>query len=389
MRILLITLRAPEINSSVSISNIGLLKGLNLLGHDVFLVTPQVSEDLVPFDPIKVLLEKVKIIRIGKNRVYEKLVSKKSKKIKKKIIDVVRFIYYKVSLYDNTINLIKRADISLLENNNYDIVLSTSDPKTSHLFTNKLISQGLQYKCWIQHWGDPLFNDITRNSWLPSFFFKIKEKEIINRADAIIYVSPITLKMQKKLFKSYENKMHFVPLPYSSEKNYKMKNENNKVTIGYFGDYNSKTRNILPLYEFCEKNINFELIIAGSTDLKLSEKDNIKIYPRLSQNQIAELEEKCDIFAVVCNRKGTQIPGKVYYYSGTNLPILLLLDGFFKEEIGKYFEQYNRFLLCNNSTSEINKFFEELPTQKKEMTPCDSFSYKTVSNEILKIASQC
>ncbi|WP_138205975.1 glycosyltransferase [Haloimpatiens lingqiaonensis] len=384
MRILFVTLRAIEINSSVTISNIGLLKGLLELGCEIDLLMPEVSENLKQYDPVKGIIDELNVLRIKGNAVYENLVTGNSNKAKKIFVDFLRKVFYKISLHDNTIRLVNNADISILNGKKYDLVISTSDPKTSHMFTERLIKQGLRYNIWLQHWGDPLSIDITKENIYPKSYIMFKEKQIISCSDLIVYVSPLTEKIQGTLFPKYKNKMFFIPLPYDKEKLYK-KTKNKKFTIGYFGDYNSKSRNIMPLYNFCVQNSNYNLIIAGSTDLSLIEKENIKILPRIRQDQINELEEKCDILACICNKSGTQIPGKLYYYSGTNKPIMTILDGEYKEEIKNYLLKYNRFNICENNSKSISETISELSKINSTYEPCIDFSPKEIARKLLQL----
>jgi glycosyltransferase involved in cell wall biosynthesis len=387
MKILFITLRALEINSSVTISNIGLLKGLAASGHEVVLLTPKVSKEVTQYEEIEDLYDNIEVIRLGENKLlYHHLVGKESKRgFRKGMVNFLRYLYYKVSLYDNTLNFLRKADIELLGDKQFDIVISTSDPKTSHLFTKKLIEQGLKYKYWIQHWGDPLYYDITNSTWIPKWIIKKKERGILKFADGVIYVSPITAKSQKKLFPDFASKINFIPLPYDKEKIYKSKKTNDKITIGYFGDYNSKIRNIYPLYNFCRENINYELIIAGSTDITLEETENIKIFPRVNQQVVNELEAKCDILAIICNKRGTQIPGKIYYYSATNKSILLLLDGEYRRDIEEYLAPFNRFMICDNNEEKIEEYINNSYLSNTINVPCNEFSSESVANKIISL----
>ena len=145
--------------------------------------------------------------------------------------------------------------------------------------------------------------------------------------------------------------MVFLPIPYVKEKIYK-EVKNSKVTLGYFGDYKSKDRNIEPLYNVVEKEKGFYLNICGNSDLSLLQKENMNIKPRQKLDVVEKLEEDCDILVCVCNKKGTQIPGKVYHYAATNKPILIILDGDKKEKLRKYFKSFNRYVLCENTESD-------------------------------------
>lgn len=384
MKVLFVTMRALEINSSVTISNIGLLKGLIQLGCEVDLLMPYASKSLVQYDPIEGILDDLNVLRVEGNKIHERLVTGETSKVKSLIVNLLRKSFYKLSLYDNTIRLINKADINLLNNERYDLVISTSDPKTSHIFVDRLIKQGLKYRVWMQHWGDPLSLDITKKTIYPDFYIKAKEKQIFSCADIIVYVSPLTEQAQKKTFPKYKDKMRFVPLPYDKQKIYKTQ-ENKKITIGYFGDYNSKIRNIMPLYDYCGQNTDYNLIIAGSSNLTLEEKDNIRVFPRIRQEQVNELEEQCDILACICNKSGTQIPGKIYYYSATNKPILVILDGEYKNEITEYLSKYNRFIICENNIEDINFKIQESLRENKSYAPCIEFSPPKIASKLLKL----
>ncbi|MBP2657623.1 MAG: hypothetical protein H6Q69_655 [Firmicutes bacterium] len=382
MKILFVTLRALEINSSVTISNMGLLKGLIDCGCEVDLIMPTVNKRLKQCDAIDQNMDSVNTIRIEGNTIYENLVIRQESPVKRWIINMIRVVFYWFSLHDNTISLISKADITPLKGKEYDLVISTSDPKTSHIYVNKLIKQGLKYNVWIQHWGDPLSLDVTNKTIYPRVFIKNKERQIISCANKIVYVSPLTKKMQCKMFPEYAERMLFIPLPYYKEKIYDT-NSNIKITLGYFGDYNTKTRNIIPLYDFCVMNNQYNLIIAGSSNIELAETDNVKVLPRISQEKVDELEAKCDILVCICNKFGTQIPGKIYYYSATNKPILVLLDGDFRDEIEAYLASYSRFNICDNCLDSINSKIAEMIVANATYASCKEFSPKEIAKTLL------
>jgi hypothetical protein len=382
MKILFVTLRALEINSSVTISNLGLLKGLLACGCEIDLIMPAVNKNLIQYDAAYQSLDKVSVIRIEGNTIYENLVVNQESQIKRWIVNLIRKVFYCFSLHDNTIRLIRKADVAPLKDKKYDMVISTSDPKTSHMYVNKLIQQGLQYNVWIQHWGDPLSLDITNKTIYPQALIKHQERQIISCADKIVYVSPLTKALQCKLFPEYAERMLFMPLPYYQEKIYDT-NSNTKVTLGYFGDYNTKTRNIIPLYDFCVANPQYNLIIAGSSNIELAQTDNIKVYPRISQEKVDELEAKCDILVCICNKVGTQIPGKIYYYSATNKPILVLLDGDFRNEIEAYLASYSRFNICDNRLDSINSKIAEMAGENTTYASCKAFSPQEIAKTLL------
>jgi len=387
MRILFVTLRALEINSSVTISNLGLLRGLVEYGCEVDLMMPSINAKLAQYDSSQGAYEGINVIRIGDNSVYESLVIGRPNRFKKLYVDILRTIFYKLSLFDNSIGLVKKADAGLLSETKYDLIISTSDPKTSHMFVERLIRKGLKYDNWVQHWGDPLCIDITKKSIFPNAYIRKREKRLFSCADILVYVSPLTMNAQMEVFPKFKDRMHFIPLPYFEKKVYP-KTNNKKFTIGYFGDYNSRIRDIMPLYLLCLQNADYKLIIAGSSDLFLQGNENVEILPRVGQAEVEKLEAACDVLVCVCNRSGTQIPGKIYYYSATNRPILIILDGDYKKEIGEYLSAFSRFDLCDNTSASIKDKVLELSESPKEYTACEDFAPAVIARKLFRLIDQ-
>lgn len=381
MDILIIKLSPIEGLNSSMIRTLALTKGLLSQGHKVDFITIPISETHVTANEYD-FIENVGLIRAQKNVAYENVVSRKNNQgsIKTSLIKLLRKTYHKFSLYNYTHSIAKNINISLLEKRYYDIVISTSDPKTSHIAMKQLINQGLKYKKWIQYWGDPMAIDITKKSIYPKWIVRNVEKNLLSNADKIIYVSPFTLKEQKEMFPSLASKMSFLPVPYISEKYYE-KTKNEKFTIGYFGAYPSKVRNIMPLYAAGVKmQENIKLNIVGDSDISLQPTNNISIYPR---GDISNFEKNADLLVCMLNSSGTQIPGKIYHYASTNKPILVLVDGEKKEEMKKYLESYNRYIICENKEENIMIAIKKIMDNNEECEPCISFNSELIAKAFI------
>ena len=366
MRLLFVTLNALETNTSVTKSNIGLLEGLYDLGYEIDIIMPELDNRVKYYDNFY-KLDRFKVYRIVANDVGSKIAASNTnaKGLKYKLVSIARKIYYKFKIIDRGTQLLKEAKNIPVFQNEYDIVLSTSDPKSSHFFVKKMKKNGLKYKKWVQHWGDPLSSDITNNSICPIFVKRIIERRILDYADKIIYVSPFTLDYQKKIFSGLSNKRFFVPLACDIKTNLSdcSETEQGELLLSYLGDYNSNTRNILPLYNACKRVEDIRLVIAGNTDLKLDSTSNIDIYPRIPQNKVKEFEDKSDIMVSIGNLKGTQIPGKIYYGASTQKSILVTVDGDMKHEMKEYIESYGRFICCENIEEDIYNILMEFKTK--------------------------
>lgn len=391
MNILFVTLSSIETNTSAMLRNKALIKGLIQNGAKIDLLTipalkihPFYDDSTNIFDGMN---ENVNVILLNQNSMYSSVIKSNDNflgKIKRELLPSIRYIYHSLSLFDNTIYLARKIKKSVLPNKYYDIIISSSDPKSSHVAAHQLIKLGVKYGKWIQYWGDPLTIDITKKSIYPKFYIRKIEKRIFSCVDKIIYVSPLTLEEQINLFPDYSDRMTFVPIPYIQEKYYPhLEKGKDEVSIGYFGDYDSNIRDILPLYNLC-KNNDKNLIVAGNSNLKLKNTKSIKILPRVTIKKLEELEAQCDILVCILNRYGTQIPGKLYHYAATNKPIIVILDGDKKEAVRDYLKKFNRYIICENSEDSIKNAIDKIQFSSKKYKPSSFFKPEVVANQVIK-----
>lgn len=372
MKILFVSMVPLEYNTSATIQNKGIIRGLSALGHDIDIMTLRPDENAIGFDEnmndISQLIRQTYYIEI--NSKYEKLMAKKqysngkestkhhntniSKMIFRGGRNLLKKIYDNVSIFDAQKANVKGVSKLVIDYNNYDIIISASDPKSSHLIVDRILKENMLYDTkWIQYWGDPMFNDITRKRDWRDPVVKYYEKKLLMKADRIIYASPLTLEIQKKTFPEFAYKMDYANQVYANIKDCGIKKSSDvSISVGYFGAYNSAVRDIMPLYN-AAKGGDIKLHISGPSDLSLPDTENITIYGKLSYKEVTMLEEESDILVCICNKTGTQIPGKIYYCAGYNKPIIVVLDGEYKEALRTYFQSFNRFILCDNNEDSI------------------------------------
>lgn len=349
MKVLFVTLFPLEDNTSVTISNYGLLMGLRELGHEVTILMPHYTSDdsrVCEYDLSDFTIERIPGLSFAECRQVKPLT----------ILNRIRRKWHKeFDFLDFTAQMLNAVKDVPVEGRYYDLILSTSDTKTSHVFVQKLIKRGLKYGRWIQHWGDPLNGDITRRNCYPDKIVQWYERRMIKDADKVVYVSPFTAEMQRKAYPDMANKLSFVPLPCitSELKSVVSRNETRKLRLAYMGDYSSSIRNILPLYEACRIMPDVELTIAGISDLKLQSTENITVLPRVPHSQAVQIEEESDVSVTICNLRGTQIPGKLYYSASMQKHLLVLVDGDDPEAIRDYLQQFNRYKVADNNIESI------------------------------------
>lgn len=364
MNILLVTLYSLERNTSVAISNINITKGLLALGHRITWVMPDWAQCETEFDA-----SQVQIVRVP---------GKDGKRDAGFLWNRLHSHFY---MLDFTRPYLRQVRKTRVPDEFYDIVISTSDPKTSHVFTARLLRH-VRYGRWIQHWGDPLLGDITRNFWWPDWIIKCYEKSVLRKADKIVYVTPFTADKQQKEYPKMADKIAFIPLPADMHAT-KTTSLPDQLRIAYLGDYNPAFRNLRPLYNACSKMDGVSLTIAGHGPGYRS-LPNIKVLPRIPQDQALAIENDSDVIFCVCNKFGTQIPGKILYKSSSDKHILVAVEKESHDEMCKYLESYDRFVVCDNTPESISGALQSLRGKPHDYVTPERLLPVNIAREILQ-----
>lgn len=380
-KLLFVRTRPFESNTSSSIRAIATADLLQKCGFEITLLTTNAGIRDAEFNDYPFIK---KIVRISISGTYEAIrqvkdspVSKLS--IKNQLIVKAKKIYREFKVIDPLSIVVRQVDsiMGQLEGE-YDIVVSCSDPKSSHLLAQAVLARGVHCEKYVQFWGDPLLNDISRKFRIPRFMVKKVEQKLLNMATMIFYVSPYTLLSQQRI---YEKQAALMDCLLPSYKDVRISEPVTKVrTIGYFGDYYLSIRNILPLYE-AVKNTNYKFIVYGESDICLESDEQISINGRIPREKIAEKEDSVDLLICLCNKSGTQIPGKLYQYAATNKPILVINDG--EIDLEEQFGHFSRFMFANNNIESIKAALENVSRfDFKDLSPLYDFS---VASQIEKM----
>lgn len=366
MKLLFINMRPIYHNTSSIIRMKGIIEGAHEIGHICDLLTMEADQNDYFYDEgFKEFVEKniSEYYVFKKIRSYQALKAQKNNNtaIKKVVKSIIVKIHKCFAIYDSLkVNLaqVRRLEIDYEQ---YDRIVSLSDPKSSHKIILDLVKRkkisNIEQK-WIQCWGDPWLLDITRKGGLNGIFIKKEERKILNQAKKIVYTSPLTLNAQKEIYPEFGKKMISVnqaALKNSIKKENDITNE--EIKLGYFGEYYKRVRNIEPLFNVSLEN-RYELFLVGSSDFELKDSAKIHIIGRIKSKEVEQIEENVNTIVCLCNRKGTQIPGKIYYYAGSNKPIILIIDGENKEWMKSYFSSFNRYIICNNDIYSIKEAVE-------------------------------
>jgi len=390
MRILYVTAIPLESNSSASIGNNSLIKGLLSLGHTVEIATARYPQDGIGYDASLNENNNLETFSydIGP---YQKFYTRKStptpspQKGRKRIFNTIFNLIKKELLLDSFVFWARKAKL-FPKGKRYDLIISGSDPVSSHIFAYKLIKRNrVIYKKWIQVWGDPLYHDINRINSHFRYIFKQLEDKLLKKADNVFYVSENTLESQKQTYKKYAAKMHFAPRAWlHCIKSTQM----DTISFGYFGDFLPNVRNINPLIQaFSSPALrDLPLMIVGKGNAE-TESSNVKIIGRLPYDQVISHEREVSVLIVICNLHGGQLPAKVYHYSGTDKPILIILDGN-TESVKVKLQRYNRYIFCNNDAKDISNAVDAIVKRDYsiDLRPVEEFSPVNIARRILEDA---
>ena len=332
MRILYITTFFDIVGSSAAVRNYALVNGLLENGHFVDVLTikhPQtkVSKWFSSCPCNNIFRTRLSVSEfVVKTAKQQAVINNSFLRSMKK---VVRNLIFFPDIYYNWYRFIDKSQYV-----DYDIVISSSDSKSSH-FVAEQIKQCNPQMMWIQIWGDPWSIDSTLDR-ISRFRAKQRERQLLKRADKIIYISELTSQAMKKKYPEIAAKIKYVPRGYCCEV-YKVKSEchSKEYNIMYPGALNAE-RSCIQFLDAVEKYnqenaIKFYVHFYGDYLNVISEK--LKIYTcvvmhgQVGFEYIMELFKSMDAVLFISNRTGsTQIPGKLFDYMGTELPVICILS---------------------------------------------------------------
>lgn len=377
--------------SSCAIRNIAMVKGLLAAGNSVDVLTIQLPENLIDTQ-FKNIINDAKIIELPLNKFEYKYLtgvslspSTKKKGLIKYLKKLAKSILY---FPDFDKNWLKKGD-SLKSLEQYDLLISSSDTKTSH-FMAKNILRKKNIK-WIQYWGDPWADDINTPGYL-KFITSIYEKKLIQQASVVYYSSIITTELMKNKYKKLAPKMYDIEGVYLDE-----------VIADHFTSETIKLvytgvlgygRNIYNLIEAIE-NLNekkgeklFELNIYGSCskvdfDRINNYSDAIHHYGLVPYEMINKIYMNNDILIFLSNEIGcNQIPAKIYDYYGTNNGILSILYTD-KDLLYNFLSSTKRSEICLNNIKSITEKLILFINNKNIYSPLRKYSPEFKSRELI------
>lgn len=386
MKILYICSLFCQKNSSAAIRNMSLVDGLVKNGHQVKVVTLAVNSE----EENKLYKEidcQINLLGSASKSLSptNKLGGFTSSKLFSKLFNFIRPILFFPDTHNRFIKLIQDEELG-----QFDVIISSSDTKSSHFAALK-VKEKFPFKKWVQIWGDPWVADVTLDR-LSKFRIKGKEEFLLNKADQVVYISKITMDFMKGLYPKFKNKINYVPRSYYKKIiNPLVKTKN--LRFLYTGVI-SHGRNIEAVFEWFEESFALNssaLDIYGyvSDEMKLdfSRYKKVNFQGILNYEDILKEYETTDVLLLLGNKIGsTQIPGKLYDYLGTNLPILCVMHSH-DEPVSILLKSFKQcIVLTYKDLKDKNINLEELNVRlTKRFIPVEDFSSSNVSNRLIEL----
>ena len=395
-------------NSSACMANAAYIKGFLENGYDVTVIMPECDE--ADKDPGISLPTGVRYCTFQEKGALTKGIAKAVKptaftntkpstltRLKSIIrVQLSKFRQLLVRSFSNSLFYNSKYFISQVIKNfaiycdrEYELIISLSSPVAAHYLAEQIIDKTpLNAKKWCQIWEDPWYYDLYTDKTKSIYN---EEHRLLSKADAIEYVTPLTCYYQKKYFPEYAGKMFWSFLPYNNdvfnnESDLRI-NDASVTKLGYFGEYVSKVRNIMPLVEAVSELNDYKLVICGNSDLDLTHFNNVLPQGRVSVERVRELQDACGVLVNISNLKGGQIPGKIYQYAATKKQILFVLDGTEEEKsiILDTFSKYKRFIFCENNKDALIACLNNLEEACHNISiePINDFTSYSIVNKIV------
>ena len=261
-----------------------------------------------------------------------------------------------------------------------DTILITQAPGIDSVLYANLLKKKFPKIKYIQYWADPVALSLIMPSQFSKkrMFHKFYESKAHRAADKIVYGTQSLYTSELKLFPYIANKSIWVDVSYCPESKDKREGYDEPV-FGYFGNYYSTIRNIVPFYKAATHYEGIKTIICGAGDIQLNSSKNVSIMNRVPQIEVSELESKIDVVVCILNKVGMQIPGKVFYQTNTSKTILVIIDGPNQKEIVKELTKYNRFIFCKNDEKSILETMDNIVKRTIENNEFESAGFSPAS----------
>lgn len=273
----------------------------------------------------------------------------------------------------------KKKCLQLLDNQQFDIVVSSALPFTTHLVALSL-KKKYPNLYWIADTGDPF--SLQKEVPLNNFFLYKKwnfalEKKVVELANLVPVTTLETANLYAEYFHAQKEKFIVIPplATSSSLKKINLQNADNQINIAYFGKFYQHLREPREIINWIEKLLKVEptwrdiLKIHLFGDVfenfveELSACPNIILHGLIPREEVIPMMSQFDFLLNVSNTTSYQLPSKAPDYLQSGKPIINLYT--MENDCFKFFfSNYPLILNFKNSDTELKTLIDFLKENK-------------------------
>lgn len=371
------------------------------------------------------LIDKVNIYRIDDYRIMNTIYLNKLKKINsvkllklltKIMVNTLKAMYYiryaKFSPEEGTggweKNRVYMKYIELNRNNNYDLIVSVSQPFQSHYIAEKIKDSRRESIKWMVFEFDPFaYNNSIKVSKNKREKMLLDEKKVFQKCDAVILTPELFEFYKKNNYIEISDKVFSLPFSTLEEIQYDKRNVTKKfmtdekincLFTGQLYDDIRDPRTLLKLFSEINGNIHLTMMTNFSEEKikSYSSGDYIpSIIPFQNRDTALFNLEKADILVNIGNTVEFQTPAKIFEYMSTGKPIIHFTK-IKNDPVLNYLNLYTKKLIIKewkidriDYISQIEKFCIENQSYKLEFSEIKEalgvYSGSMVSERFMKI----
>lgn len=350
------------------------------------------SKSYEPFNVYKKIIGK----RTDEQLVASETISKMNKSITHRISLWIRMNLFipdaRVGWYFPAV----KSGSNFLINEKVDAIVSIGPPHTTHLIGKKLSSRFKlpHIPVFIDPWVDISYYKNLRRSPTTVKIDKHLEKSVVEKAEAVVFVTRTMLEDFVKKYSSIKDKSHVLYWGYSEEEfsgiSSKEKNNNEKVIIhaGNIFSYQNPVKFWKQIKKEIDSSNKLKLKFIGTVDPEI--KDSIIKSGLNEHTEYAGflpykkmLEEICNAdYLLVCATEPRHVPGKLFEYLRTGKPIIAFGDA--NNEVKEILQKSNAGMIFGYNDSG-EEFFRNSSSLKTNMEYVGKFEREEIAKSFSNI----
>jgi hypothetical protein len=285
----------------------------------------------------------------------------------------------------------------LLLDNDYDLIISSGYPFSSHLLAFFLKNKsGVK---WLADYGDPWsFNpDPQIVPMSRRRLDRIIERFILRDCDGAIVTTPETKVGFLEHFSVLDRgQVDVVPQGYDQERLEEIEPERgNRFRLVYTGVFYDKIREPFQFYEALRllMHLDIEVVIVGNiSDRHRTKSEAVKYLGHQTHDRALSLQKGADVLLFFGNSSSYQLPGKIFEYFAARRPILSIKYAE-RDLAADLIQKHHRGACVMNDFAKIADELKKLHCAWREMRldsaynleAIDTFSWKAVSRNLRSV----